>query len=296
MMRRVMVAVVVMAGLMASVAGFAPMAQAQDPVVGTADFRNAPLLGPGSYSDRLVTGDTAWYSVAYINDDDYRFAVSLAGVTPGSTPELDLNLSFVAPTLTTIDGPAAVVEGPGFEYSVGHTNIWFLKVSLETTGQVGLEYPIEITVEGVQNVGAQPCSELPGCSLDDELRTLNGDLAQARADLAEVNSQDTLEAVERELANLDGFVQSARLKGPEAQSRLLQAQNTMATLCAPELTCEEFPNPGTKTPLIGWVVGIAVLGFGLFRASKKLKRDTSAEEPEVEDPSVSEPIPQVHAL
>lgn len=294
-MRRVKLSIVVLAVLLSSLLAQLPAAQAQEGVVGTADFRNAPLLGPGSYSDRIVTGDTAWYSVAYINDDDYRFAVTLANVTPGSTPELDLNLSFVAPTLTTIDGPSAVVEGPGFEYSVGHTNIWFLKVSLETTGQLGVEYPIEITLEGVQSVGAESCDELPGCSLDAQLRSLKGDLAEARSELADLNSQDSLEAVESELANLDGFVQSARVKGPEAQSRLLQAQTTMASLCAPDMTCDEFPDPGTRTPLIGWVVGVAVLGFGLFRAVKRLGRQRSLTEPEVED-SPPEPMPQVHAL
>jgi len=293
-MRRAATIVALLTLFMSSLTGFMPHADAQEPIVGTADFRNAPLLANGSYTDRIVTGDSAWYSVSYINDDDYQFDVSLRGVTPGSTPELDLTISFVAPTFATVDGPAASLDGPGFEYSVGDTNIWFLKVSLETTGQAGIAFAIEITVDGVQSVGAERCDEIDTCTLDQELRRLNGELAQATSDLDDVRAGDTLEAVERELDNLDGFVQSAQLKGPEAQSRLLSAQNTMASLCAPEQTCEEFPDPGTKTPLIGWVVGLAVLGLGIFRALKQLR---SSRPPTEEDPNEgAAPSPQVHAL
>lgn len=50
--------------------GLPSIVEAQDRVAveGTADFRNPPTLGPGSYSDRMVSGESIWYGVLYTND------------------------------------------------------------------------------------------------------------------------------------------------------------------------------------------------------------------------------------
>jgi hypothetical protein len=60
----------------------------------------------------------------------------------------------------------------------------------------------------------------------------------------------------------------------------------MADLCAPEPMCDEFPDPGSKTPILGWIVGLAALGFGLFRAVKRFGEDPEAED---EVPAPREP-------
>lgn len=250
---------------------FIPQAHAQESVVGTADFRNAPQLVPGSYVDRIVTGDSAWYSVVYTNGTPYQFEVDFQGVDPGRG--FDLNVSFVAPTLTTVDGPGQIVDGSGVNYPAGHTNVWFLKVSLDTSDQIGIEYPITISVAGVQNEGVDDCGDVAGCVLDDDYAAVNVALAEAQAELEQAQSQETLAAVQSEIENIRGFIETSDTLAPAAEARLARAEATMAELCAPEVMCDEFPPAGTTTPLIGWVLGLGALGFGAFRAFKKITAD-----------------------
>lgn len=266
---------VLLAALVGLSATFVPQAVGQGSVVGSADFRNAPQLLPGEYVDRIVTGDTAWYSVIYTNNTPYEFEVSFRGVDPGR--DATLSVSFVAPTLTTVNGPSRLVTGSGVEYPAGHTNVWFLKVSLSTTGQAGLEYPILIRATGIQSVGTEPCADTPGCSLDDEYASNNVALADATAALETLRAQETLERVESELENLRGFAESDETVGPAALARLGRAEATLAGLCAPDPTCDEFPDPGSKTPLVGWIFGLAALGLGAYRAFKRFTKQPTDE-------------------
>ena len=257
--------------IVTAVGPWSPTADAQAVVVGSADFRNAPQLPPGQYVDRIVTGDTAWYPIIYTNNTPYNFDVAFQDSPPDRG--VDLSVSLVAPTLTTVDGPAAVVSGSGVTYPAGHTNAWFLKVSLATNGQIGVEYPIVLTINGVQALGTDDCSDIDGCTLDDEYAAVGVALAKATAELEQARSQETLAAVQNQMENSRGFVESANALGPTAQSRLARAERQMAQLCAPDPMCAEFPNPGSRTPLIGWIFGLAALGFGAFRAFKKLTTD-----------------------
>jgi len=259
-----------------AVTGFAwavvPVADAQTPVVGTADFRKAPQLVPGTYSDRLVTGDTAWYSLVYTNETPYDFKVAIAGNPPVG---VSLTASFVAPTLTTVDGPAESVSGPGVVYPAGHTNLWFLKVSLESSGQAGVEYPITLTIEGVQTLGVDDCEDTPGCStLEAEYNELQSSLSEAETELEAIGSLETEAAVSSEIENLRGFADTAATLLPGIEGRLAQNEAAMARLCAPDPMCETFPDPAPKTPLIGWLVGLAALIFGAYTAVKKLSDES----------------------
>ena len=281
--RRLAVALVAIVAAIATTLGsFVPVAQAQTQVVGTADFRNAPQLPPGQYLDRIVTGDSAWYAIIYTNDTPYEFSVDFQGAAP--TRGVDLSVSFVAPTLTTVDGPSSLVAGSGVAYPAGHTNVWFLKVSLATSDQVGVEYPVVISVDGVQSVGIEDCADVADCTLDDEYAAINVELAQARAELEEARAQETLASVQAEIENLQGFADTSATLGPAARARLVQAEARMAELCAPDPICEEFPDPGTKTPIVGWAIGLAALGFGAFRAFKKFTGDDTPPEPPARRP------------
>ncbi len=122
----------------------------------------------------------------------------------------------------------------------------------------------------MQSVGTDPCNDTPGCTLDEEYANNNVDLAEARAALDELRAQETTASVEAEIDNLRGFAQVSDEFGPAAQARLAQAEAKLADLCAPESTCDEFPDPGSKTPLFGWIIGLAALGFGIYRAMKRL--------------------------
>lgn len=252
--------------LVALMVSFVPPADAQAPVTGTADFRNAPLVTPGSYTDRIVTGDSAWYAVVYTNDTPYEFSVDFQG---SGAEGLDLTASFVAPTLATVDGPAVALAGSG-SYPVGSTNVWFVKVTLETSGQVGVEYPIVLTVAGIESVGTEDCSTDASCTLDDELAATTTELEELRSSAEVVRAAETTDRVEAEIENLIGFRDSANALLPGAQSRLNRAEASMADLCNPDPFCDPIPNPGSSTPLLGWVVGLAALAGGGYLFSKKL--------------------------
>lgn len=259
-----------------------PVADAQRPVTGTADFRNAPLLTPGEYTDRIVTGDSAWYAVMYANGTPYEFAVDFQGSGGGG---LTLSASFVAPTLTTVDGPADVVAGPGVHYPAGTTNVWFIKVSLETTGQVGVEHPIILRLGGVESVGIEDCTVTPGCTLDEELAAATAELDELRGSAEAVRASETTTRVQAEIDNVASFRDSAEALLPAAQSRLNQAEATMADLCNPDAFCDPFPDAGTTTPLLGWVVGLAALGGGAYLFFRKLGASDTAEADPAETPT-----------
>lgn len=257
---------VCLAMIVSLVFSFAPPAEAQLPVTGTADFRNAPRLVPGSYVDRIVTGDSAWYSVMYTNGTPYEFSVDFQG---GSPAGLNLSTSFVAPTLTTIDGPAPSLAGSGLEYPAGSTNVWFIKVSLETSGQVGVEYPIVLTVSGIETVGTEDCGATPGCTLNDELDAATAELAELRGSAEAARAAETTARVQADIDSFRGFRDASDAVLPSVQSRLNRAEATMADLCNPDPFCDPFPDAGTTTPLLGWVLGLAAIIGGGYLASKK---------------------------
>jgi len=262
----------------------APSAHAQTSVTGTADFRNAPQLIPGQYRDLVVSGDSAWYSVLYTNDDPYRFEVSIDGAAPS---DVEVNVSFVAPTLDAIDGPSALVDGGGVTYPLGHTNVWFLQVSLDTTGQLGLEFPIRLSVEGVQDLSVEPCPDIPGCDLDEQLADINVAIADAQNELERIDPLNTAEAVEREMIGLRQSADSAAtITRPMAESRLAQAEARIAQLCGSDNDCDEFPQPPGKTPLLGLIVGLAALGFGARKAVANLRAGRSEEDQPSEEEEI----------
>jgi len=246
----------------------APTADAQQRVVGAADFRGAPQLVPGQYQDTIVTGDNAWYSLVYTNNTPYKFDVSFAGAAPG---DAELVATFVAPTLSNVSGPSASIDGRGVEYPSGHTNVWFLKVSLMSSGQAGIEYPIIISVDGVLNETIEPCREVPGCTLDTEFAALTDELDLAKANLAELRAQETTENVTAEIQNLKGFIETSDLLTPKAQARQARAEATMARLCDPDPICTEFPQPAPRPVVLGLILGFGALGLGGYRALNRFR-------------------------
>jgi|GEM_PF-919713 len=252
----------------------APTADAQTAVVGTADFRNAPQLVPGTYTERLVTGDSAWYSIMYANGTDYEFDVQVAGGAPAGVQAV---VSLVAPTLATVDGPSSTVAGGGAVYPTGQTNIWFLKVSLETTSQLGVEYPVTLSVAGVESTSTADCADIPGCDLAGEYATLEAAVTRAEQELSDGDQLETAEEVTRDIESLRGFGSSAATRLPEERARLERNEAIMAQLCAPEPMCETFPDPGSKTPLLGLLVGLAALAGGAYVAVTKLRGEPDPE-------------------
>lgn len=275
-LRTIFAATIVLAAVALSLLALPATVDAQASVTGAADFRSAPQLPPGTYTDRIVTGDSAWYAITYTNNTPYRFEVDFVGEGPGQG--VDLTVALVAPTLTVVDGPSRIVEGSGAEYPLGHTNTWFLRVSLATTSQVGIEFPVSISVEGVAPEGTEPCAEVPGCTLDEEYAAVNVAIAEVEAEIEARGARESRAAVEAEIENAKSFAETSAQLRPGIDSRLAAAEARMAELCAPDPLCDEFPDQGSRTPLLGWVIGLAALAFGIRRAIKRLTSDPSDDE------------------
>ena len=287
------VAILVLLCCLAVQALLLPAATAQTSVVGSADFRNAPQLGPGEFRDTIVTGDTAWYSLLYTNNTPYRFEVSVLG---GSA---DLTASFVAPTLAVVVEDESVVQGSGVEYPVGTTNEWFLKVTASSpTGQDGVEVQVLIDVDGVEEAGLADCADVPGCTYEQEFTELSAELESARAALAEQQARPTTANVERDITNLEGFIGSTDALTPASDARLARAEAQMERYCAPDAFCDEFPDPKPNTPIVGLALGLGVLAFGAYRAVKKFQaaKPDEPDEPELADPGGDAPPPASSAF
>lgn len=284
-------AVAIISLVIASFAAFTVQAHAQTDVVGTADFRNAPILPAGQYADQIVSGDTAWYSFVYTNETPYRFAVRLSG--PGSD-ELELAASFVAPTLDTVAGPDQEITGSGVIYPGGQTNVWFLKVTLATTGTPGVVHDFVLDIEGVESTRIENCASLVDCSLDSDLAALDDQFASVSDELEVALARESTDQVRQEIENLQGFFETSEAFRPAAEARLAQAESQMATLCAPDTTCTEFPEPASTTPFLGWVVGALALGGGAARLATKPRPEETLED-EVPPPT-PEPAKRAIAL
>lgn len=261
-----------LAGLVVAAIGLvliAPMAiaSAQEPteVVGTADFRNPPTLVDGRYVDTIVTGETVWYAVVYANSTPYRFEVSLADVDVDADDELTLEASFVGPTLGSVGRSSTVLESSGASYGSAKTNVWYLKVSLETTGRLGVEHRLLIEVVGAESTGFGDCTQIAECTLDEELATIDEQVELVESGLADALAQDETSLVEREITSLRDQLGVSDTIGPQAQARLANAEARMAQLCAPDATCETIPAPGSKTPIWAWAIGGLVFAGGVRR-------------------------------
>lgn len=249
-----------------SLSATSALAQAPTPVTGAADFRNPPMLTPGTFTDTIVTGETVWYAVIYRNDTPYRVEASLVGTDVASSSELDLELTLVSPTLNPIDIDSTVLDGPGESARGAHTDVWFVTVELATTGQVDVPHRLLLDVSGVESTTLSDCSGLAGCTFNDELAVLDAELAELKPALADALDQSTTETAEVEIASLKSFREAAAVQESDATARLAAAEAQLAELCAPEATCETIPSPGSKTPAWAMLFGLAALGWGGYRA------------------------------
>lgn len=270
----------VLVTLVVTLAATAVRADAQTPVEGAADFRNAPLLPPGQFVDEIVTGESVWYALIYTNDTPYRFEVSLPDVDLEADDELTLEARFVGPTFETVGRSGTVVEGSGLRYPSGHTNVWFLVVTLSSSGEENVPYDLVIdVVEGVQDAGLEDCADVAGCTYEADLQRAQAefDAVQAEFDAAAALEQQV--RVEAEISNLTGFLETSESLRPAVEARLKPLEEKMAELCAPEPTCTTFPEQPGKTSVVGLGIGSLALIGGASRAYRRYNAPDEPVEP-----------------
>ena len=218
---------------------------------GAADFRTAPLVGPGTYRDTIVTGEIAWYSVLYTNDEDLHLGARLADVDADADDELELIRAFVGPNLEHLEvRPEDVGPGYSARWRGGETdtNQWFVVFELKTTGQVGVPHELEFTLSGFASRSQDECRA--ECTLDEELVELEDEIAALEAEVERCGDECA------DLATQDELV----AERDDLQAAVDAEQAEIVDLCGGE-ECDALPATST-TPW--WLV--AILGAGALAA------------------------------
>ena len=263
---------------------------------GTTDFRNPPTLENGVYRDTIVTGEAVWYAVVYTNDVPYRFEATLPAVDPVTAEELTIEVSFIGPTL------GSVQEGPLLQGSAstnaGETNVWYLQVTLSTTGQLGVAHEMQLSIDGVQSSEFETCDDIPDCDLDEQLAELDEQLAALEDDLAGVSEpvddipepvvDESVDAVDDETATqiaeleaeetgVRAEIAAAETRSTQAVTELTDAEAEIADICGDEPDCESVLSPDeSSTPIWAWasgalvlLAGVAALAFSVVRRNAR---------------------------
>ena len=277
--RALRLATILLTSIAIAVVGPVPTASAQDTtaVVGSADFRSPPQLVDGLYEDSIVTGETVWYSVMYSNETPYRFEVSLPDLDPNDG--LAAELTLFRPNLEPQGKRASLIESSGSTHDASHTNLWYLTVDFGDDAAPGVAHRVLIEVAGVESTTLTDCSTSSECTFDQELASLVGDLATVEDALAEFDGIERTGDVEREIENLNGFLETAETLRPQRDARLATAESSLAAMCAPEPVCDA-PNAGSAAPI--WALGLGLLALlgGGYKAVNRLRPKDEEEEEE----------------
>ena len=166
-------------------------------IEGAADFRTAPRVTDGDYVDSVVAGDAVWYAVLYTNNVPYEFSASLTDQAPEGTA---FTIEFIGPSLEPIGEPdPAKVSGTAYYGSGEETYIWYLKVTLASTGEVGTAYGLTLNVKGATGGRTAPCADLPDCTADDAAEAAKAALDEANAELADIKANGGEDAVRQQI-------------------------------------------------------------------------------------------------
>lgn len=280
---RALIALLAVVPVVAAASAGSLAAQDVTEVDGTPDFRSPPFLGNGTFSDTIVAGEAVWYAVIYTEDEEYRIEVSVTGVDLATNDELELETSFISPTLGAVQTGSDFIAGTAFLTGDGpETQAWFVKIALNTTGRLGVEHEVVFTIDGVEDGGIDSCLDDPACTLDEDLEALDTELATIRENIEvfEAIDPEDAEAIQREADRLEAetataqsAITAAEQRTQSAESETASALQQIAVICAPEADCDEPPSLGSSIVplLIGGLVllaGLALLGFRLLRASR----------------------------
>lgn len=186
---------------------------------GAADFRTAPRLAPGRYTDTVVAGESVWYAVLYTNEVPYRLNAALRGAAPEGS---EFSIEFLSPTLEVLDSAADTLTGSA-TYSAGGTNTWYVRVNLASPTEVGETYEFDIELDGVNEGRLEPCEQLPDCEAADQMQAKTAEVDEANAELSELTEDGSGEAVKTEIDALKKRV-------PELQAELEPQRTTPVAL------------------------------------------------------------------
>jgi hypothetical protein len=225
--------------------------QSESAQLGAGDFRTAPVLGNGDYSDTAVPEETVWY--AFRTSEPEQTVSATAAITDSQLAnQLGLSLGFVGPDL------AAVAESGGGSISqvltFSQTNqdqstTWYLTVRTSPGGSrlADAVIPFAITLDGADAADVEACT-VADCPPAADATRLLADVEEAEA-LLDANA-----------------LASQPVSTPMSDDERLQLHNRRRVLTAKV----DAHNPTPASPQKGPVLGAALVSVfvGYFAATR----------------------------
>ena len=147
-------------------------------VEGARDFRTAPQIGDGDFTDTIVVGETLWYAVLLANDDASAFEVRTV-VEPPAGDDVELELRFVGPSLDVLERTSGDLVAREFYFGDRNDQeawTWFIAYALSSSEAEGPpatgEHTIRFRVSGTASTDVSPCADAPSCPAYGEVAEL----------------------------------------------------------------------------------------------------------------------------
>lgn len=157
-------------------------------VEGARDFRTAPQIEDGDFTDTIVVGETLWYAVVLANDDASMFEVRTA-VEPPTADDVELELELVAPNLDRLERTSGDLVARGFYFGERDDQqawTWYLAYTLSSSGTEGppttAEHALRFRISGTAAVDLSACADAASCAAHGEVAELEALLETGPSD------------------------------------------------------------------------------------------------------------------
>jgi hypothetical protein len=185
--RRSTAAAVLTLGALATFESAGASARGADGPVGAADFRTAPVLGDGRYSDSAIPAETVWYAFR-VTDAEQPISL-VATIDDARIDErLDLVVSLVGPDLVPVaeSSDGRISQTLVFDRAGGgRSAVWYAAVRTTAGGGSLTDVVVAFTLElaGADAADVAVCSAGSGCPSATDAERLLADIEQMEADL-----------------------------------------------------------------------------------------------------------------
>lgn len=174
--------------------GSSGAAIAETEVQGAADFRTAPVVGDGEYTDTIDVGGQRWYGV--MATVGVPFTVTGGLVDAAGREDLTFTMRLRGDSLEEMQADPEELSFIYSHHSTGdQTAVVFLEVDLVGTEKQGEELQFRLDIVGTRTPSTEECGSCPAAT----------DAAEAEAELADLQSDTAAEdavSVREEAASL----------------------------------------------------------------------------------------------
>jgi hypothetical protein len=155
--------------------------------LGAADFRSAPVLSAGGYTDTAVPEEVVWYAFR-TSRPEQTVSASAAITDPQIAERLGVTLSIVGPDLAVVAESATGSLRQALTFSQtgeGRSTTWYLTVRTSNGGSqlADAAVPLAVSLEGVDAADVEPCVAADGCQQAADAERLAAEIETAEASL-----------------------------------------------------------------------------------------------------------------